>query len=98
MFCTYNFVFNEARNNNDIKTVANTVLNEVPYCNDATCVGNNVHLTAAGAQKFFVAASYIAIMQKSRLTRDERGDTITRKVHADGNKLCSRKEWRLYTQ
>ena len=29
-------------------------------------------------------------------TRDN--DTITRKVRADGNKLCPGKEWRLYTQ
>ena len=45
-FCSYNFVLNEAPNNNDIKRVASIVLNEAPNSNDATRVGNNVRLTA----------------------------------------------------
>ena len=49
----------------------NIVLNEAPNSNDATHVGNNAHLTAMGAQQLSMAA-YIAIMQKSRLNRDER--------------------------
>ena len=47
---------NEALNNNNVKHVANIVLNEAPNCNDAMCVGNNVHLTAVGAQQFLMAA------------------------------------------
>ena len=49
-------MLNEAPNNNDIKRIANIMLNEVPNCNDATCVGNNVRLTAVGAQKFSMVA------------------------------------------
>ena len=98
-FCSYNFVLNEVPNNNDITCVANIVLNEVPYSNDATRVGNNVRLTAMGAQHFSMAAIQPSC-RKADLdlpeTRDN--DTITRKVHADGNKLCLGKEWRLYTQ
>ena len=66
-------MLNEASsNNNDVKRVANIVLNETPNSNDATRVGNNMRLTAVGIQQFSMAANYIAIMQKSRLTRDER--------------------------
>ena len=48
-------MFNEAPNNNDIKRVANIVLNNAPNSNDATCVGNNVRITAVGAQQFLMA-------------------------------------------
>ena len=43
MFCSYNFVLNKELNNNDVKCVANIILNEAPKCNDATRVGNSVH-------------------------------------------------------
>ena len=49
-------MLNEAPNNNDVKRVVNIVLNEAPNSNDAMHVGNNVHLTAVGAQKFSTAA------------------------------------------
>ena len=62
---------NEAPNNNDVTRIANIVLNETPNSHDATHVGNNVRLTAMGAQQI-LNGGYIAIMQKSRLTRDER--------------------------
>ena len=55
-FCSYNFVLNEAHHNNDVKCVANIVLNEAPNSNDATHVGNNVRLTAVGAQQFSLTA------------------------------------------
>ena len=55
-FCSYNCVLNEAPNNSDIKHVANIVLNEAPNCNGAMRVGNNVRLTAVGAQQFLMAA------------------------------------------
>ena len=64
-------MLNEAPNNNDVKHVANEVFNKAPNSNDATRVGINVRLTAVGAQQFSMATT-IAIMQKSRLTRDER--------------------------
>ena len=59
-------MLNEAPNDNDVKHIANNVFNEAPNSNDATRVGINVHLTA------ILNGDYIAIMQKSRLTRDER--------------------------
>ena len=49
-------MLNEAPNNNDIKRVANIVLNKEPNSNDATCIGNNVCLTAVGAQQFSMVA------------------------------------------
>ena len=45
-------MLNEAPNNNDVKCAANIALNEAPKRNDATRVGNNVRLTAVGAQQF----------------------------------------------
>ena len=45
-------MLNETANNNYVKRIANIVLNEVPNSNDAMCVGNNVCLTAVGAQQF----------------------------------------------
>ena len=65
-------MLNEAPINNDVKRLANIVLNEASNSKDATRVGNNVRLTAVGTQQFSMVASYIAIMQKTRLTRDER--------------------------
>ena len=55
-FCSYNFVLNEAPNNNDVTHVANIMLNEVPNSNDATCIGNNVRFTPKGTNQFSVAA------------------------------------------
>ena len=49
-------MLNEAPNNNDVKRVANIMLNEAPNCNDTMPAGNNVHLTAVGAQQFLMAA------------------------------------------
>ena len=49
-------MLNEVPNDNDVKHIANIVLNEAPNCNDAVCIGNNVHLTAVGAQQFLIAA------------------------------------------
>ena len=56
-------------NSNDITHIANIVLNEVPNSNDTMCVVNNVRL---GAQQFLIAANYIAFIQKSQITRDEK--------------------------
>ena len=50
-----------------------------------------------GAQQVSMGG-YIAIMQKANLPDTRDNDTITRKVGADGNKLCPGKERRLYTQ
>ena len=52
----YNFVLNEATNNNDVKCIVNIVSNEVPNSNNATHIGNNVRLTAVGTQQFSIAA------------------------------------------
>ena len=49
-------MLNEAPNNNDTKHVENIVLNEVPNNNDAMRSGNNVRLTAMGAEQFSMAA------------------------------------------
>ena len=45
-------MLNKARNNNDVTRIANIVLNEAPNSHDAMHVGNNVRLTAIGAQQF----------------------------------------------
>ena len=45
-------MLNEVPNNNDVKRVANI---EAPNSNDPTSVGNNVCLTAVGAQFLMVA-------------------------------------------
>ena len=47
---------NEVINNNDIMRGANIVLNEVSNSNDATRIGNNVHLTAVSTQLFSMVA------------------------------------------
>ena len=56
-FCSYNFVLNEAPNNNDVKRAVNNVFNEAPNSNDATRVGINARLTAVGAQQFSMATT-----------------------------------------
>ena len=61
-------MLNEVPNNNDMKRIANFMLNKAPNSNDGMHVGNNVCLTAVGAQQFSMAA----IMQKRQLNRDER--------------------------
>ena len=55
-FCSYNFMLNEAPNNNDLMCVTNIMLNEAPNSNDATCIANNVRLTAMGAKQFSMVA------------------------------------------
>ena len=62
-------MLNEAANNKDL---VNIVLNKASNSSDDMHIVNNVCLTTMGAQQFSVMASYIAIMQKSRLTRDEK--------------------------
>ena len=59
--------------------------------------GNNVRLTAMGVQQFSIVAIYPSC-RKANLSETKDNDMITRKVHADGNKLCPGKEWRLYIQ
>ena len=49
-------MLNEAPNNNDVKRVANIVLDEVPSNNYAMPIGNNVRFTAVGAQQFSMVA------------------------------------------
>ena len=81
-FCSYNFEF---------------MLNEAPNSNATTRVGNNVCLTATGAQQFSMAAIQPSC-RKVNLPKTRDNDMKTRKVCADGDKLCPGKEWRLYTQ
>ena len=61
----------EAPNNNDSMR-SKYVLNEVPNRNDATGIANDVYLTTVEAKQFSMVAVYIVIIQKSRLTRDDR--------------------------
>ena len=49
-------MLNEAPNYNDVKHVANRVLNKAPKSNDTMCIRNNVRLTAIFAQQFSIAA------------------------------------------
>ena len=49
-------MLNKALNNNDVKRIAKIVLNEEPNCNDVTCIGDNVCLTAVGTQQFLMEA------------------------------------------
>ena len=48
-------MLNKVHNKDDVMRIANIMLNEVPNSIDATCVGNNVHLTAVGAEQFSMA-------------------------------------------
>ena len=41
--------------NNNVTRIANVVLNEAPNSHNTTHIGNNVRLTAMGAQHFSVA-------------------------------------------
>ena len=88
-------MLNEAPYNNDVTCIANIIINEAPNSNDTTHVMNNLRLIAIGAQQF----SMMAIQpshRKADLPELRYNETITRKVHADENKLCPGKEWRLY--
>ena len=49
-------MLSEAPNNNEVKRIANIVLNRAPNINDATHIENNVCLTAVGAQQFWMEA------------------------------------------
>ena len=49
-------MLNKAPTNNDVKSIANITLNEAANRNDATHIGNNVRLTAVGAQQFLMVA------------------------------------------
>ena len=53
--CSYNFVLNEAPNENVVVCVASIVLKEAPNSNDTMYVANNVCLTTMGAQQFSMA-------------------------------------------
>ena len=64
-------MLNEVPNNNDVKRIANIMLNEAPNCNNATCVGNNVRLTAVGANQFFMAAMYSYPAEKPTYQKPE---------------------------
>ena len=66
------------------------MLNEVPNCNDAMRVVNNVHLITMGIQQFAMAAIQPSC-RKANLPETRDNDTITKKVCADGNKLCTGK-------
>ena len=58
-------------NKNDVTRVANMVLNEAPNSYDAMRVGNNVRLTAMGAQQFSMAANYSHRAEKPTYQRRE---------------------------
>ena len=90
-------MLNKVPNNSDISHVANIVQNEVSNSNDDMREANNLHLTTIGTQQFSMAAIETSC-RKADLPEMRDNDTITRKVRADGNKLCPGKEWRLYTQ
>ena len=76
--------------------VANIMLNEVPNSYDTTCIANNVCLTTLIGHITILNGGNITIMQKDNLLDTRDNDTISRKVQADGNKLCPGKEFRLY--
>ena len=54
----------------------------------------NVHLTTMDAQQFLMAAMEPSCRQ-SDLPKMRENNMITGKVHADRNKLCPGKEWKL---
>ena len=62
---------NKAPNNKDVMWIVNIMLNEASNSNDVTHVVNVVCLTTTGAPQFSMGG-YIVIMQKSRLTREEK--------------------------
>ena len=47
-------MLNGVPNNNDVMRIVNIMLNEAPNSNDAMHIGNNVRLTAVGAQQFSI--------------------------------------------
>ena len=61
---------NEVPNTNDVTCVANIMLNEVPNSSDAMHVASSA-LNYNGCTTILIGGC-IAIVQKSRLTRDER--------------------------
>ena len=65
------------------------MLNEACNSNDAMHVRNNVCLTAMGAR--FSMADMQPSCRKADLSETRDNDTITRKVHADGNELFPEK-------
>ena len=58
----------------------------------------NARLTAVGTQQNLNGGLYSHHAEKADLPEMRDNDTITRKVRANGNKVCPGKEWRLYTQ
>ena len=60
----------EVPNNNKVIRIANIMLNEAPNSHDTTRIGNNA-LNCNG-RTTILNGGYIAIIQKSRLTRDMR--------------------------
>ena len=90
-------MLNKVLNNIDFTHMPNIVLNEAPITNDATRLVNNMRLTIMGAEQFSVAAIQPSC-KKVDLPETRDYDTKTRKVHADRNKLCPGKEWKLYSQ
>ena len=84
-------MLNEVPSTNDVTCIPNIMSNKAPNSNDATCVASNVCLTTMGTQQL----SMMAIKPSCRkvdLSQMRDNDTIKRKVHADGNKLCPEKE------
>ena len=84
-------MLNEAPNKNNTTCIVNNQLNMVPNSNDTTCVANNVHLATMGTKKFSMVAIQPSC-RKGNLPEMRDNGTITRKVHEDGNILCSEKE------
>ena len=84
-------MLNEVPNTNDVTCIPNIMLNKAPNSNHATCVASNVHLTTMGTQQLSMTAIKLSC-RKADLSQMRDNDTITRKVHADGNKLCPEKE------
>ena len=86
--------------------IANVVLNEACNSNDTMCVANNAYLTTMGVQQFSIAAIEPSCRKadlpetKADLPVTRDNDMITRKVCADGNKLCHGKNvsYTVYAQ
>ena len=96
-FCSYNFMLNQAPNNNDVTRIENMVLNKAPNSNDAMRLSNNIRLTTMGTQQFSMVAIQPASHRKVDLPKRD-NDTKTIKACVDGNQLRPGKEWGLYTQ
>ena len=60
----------EVPNNNNVTRIANIVLNKAPNSHDTTRIGNNA--PNCNGRTAIVNGGYIAIIQKSQLTRDKR--------------------------